>query len=39
MDPFEFIWGVVQSVGQLAAAFVLPIGVFWLIARRQRNRS
>lgn len=39
MDPLQFIWEVGQAVFSLAAAVVVPIGVFWLIARRQRNRS
>jgi Na+(H+)/acetate symporter ActP len=38
MDPIQFIWEVVQAVFALAAAVVLPILVFWLIARRASKR-
>ncbi len=38
MDPVQFIWEVVQAVFALVAAVVLPIAVFWLIARRASRR-
>ena len=38
MDPITFIWEIVQTLFGLIAAVVVPIGVLWLIARRQKNR-
>lgn len=38
MDPITFIWEVLQTLFGLIAAVVIPIGVFWWIAKRQRNR-
>jgi hypothetical protein len=38
MDPFQFVREVLEALGGLVAAVVLPIGLLWLIARRQRNR-
>ena len=39
MDPISFVWEVMQTLFGLIAAVVVPIGVFWLIARRQKTRQ
>ena len=39
MDPLQFIWEVLQAVINLIAAVVVPVIVFWWLARRSRNRS
>lgn len=38
MDPITFIWEIAQTLFGLIAAVVVPIGVLWLIARRQKTR-
>ncbi len=39
MDPITFIWEVLQNLFGLIAAVVIPIGIFWLIAVRQKKRQ
>lgn len=39
MDPLQFIWEVAQAIFSLIAAVALPVGAFWLIARRQQRRQ
>lgn len=38
MDPFSFIWEVLQTLFGLIAAVIIPIGGLWLIAKRQKSR-
>ena len=38
MDPIQFIWEVSKALFALMSAVVLPMIVFWYIARHQRNK-